>query len=105
MCERIAELRQAVCHYAGAFEPDLVSGTDALTVMQEASVIERAAATLKALAAARVNQTSQWRRRRDLRRAILTRRGAHNEVRRLLSEQTRVADARHHSAPSVVRPR
>jgi hypothetical protein len=50
-----------VCAYAGAFEPDLVSGTDALAVMQQASAIERAAAMLKAMAAIRVEETSQWK--------------------------------------------
>jgi hypothetical protein len=61
MCERISELRQAVCAYAGAFDPALVSGTDALAVMAEAATIERIAAVVKALAATRVNETAAWK--------------------------------------------
>ena len=59
MCQGVVELRKAVCDYGARFDARVVSGEDAAVVVAEAAVIERAAATLKALAAARVADTSR----------------------------------------------
>src|SRR4051812_31409036 len=61
MCVELGELRKALCRYASAFDPALVTGPQADAVMSEAAAIESVAATLKAMAAARVAETSQWR--------------------------------------------
>ncbi len=65
MCEAIGELREAMGHYAGGFEPALVSAADAAVVVDHAAAIEKMAATVKALAAARVADTELWRRQGD----------------------------------------
>jgi len=51
--------------YAARFDADLIPATDASTAVEEASAIEKMAATVKALAAARVARTDLWRRRGD----------------------------------------
>jgi hypothetical protein len=61
MCVRIGELRQSVGGYAAAFDPALLTAAQAEVVVEEAGRIERMAATLKALAAARVADTGSWR--------------------------------------------
>jgi len=61
MCERLSELRGALCRYASRFDPAVVTGAQARAVMLEASALERAAGALKALAATRVAETSSWR--------------------------------------------
>ncbi len=57
----IAELRESLSDYAAGFDPALLSATQAERVVDEASRIENIAATLKALAAARVAETGSWR--------------------------------------------
>ena len=56
----LREVRQSVCRLASQFDPALVSGADAVTVMHAASAIENAAATLKAMAAARASECNEW---------------------------------------------
>ena len=50
-----------MARYAGAFDAALVSAVDAARVVSEAAAIEKMAATVKALAAARVADTDVWR--------------------------------------------
>ena len=61
MCERIASLRESMNRYSADFDPALVSATDAARVVSDAAAIEKMAATVKALAAARVADTDVWR--------------------------------------------
>ena len=56
----LREVRQSVCRLASQFDPAVVSGPDATTVMHAASAIENAAATLKAMAAARAAACDEW---------------------------------------------
>ncbi len=65
MCVAIAELRESMGRYAAGFDPALVSATDAAMVVDHAAAIEKTAATIKALAAARVADTDLWRRDGD----------------------------------------
>jgi hypothetical protein len=51
--------------YAGRFDAALISVSDAARAVEEASAIEKMAATVKALAAARVARSDLWRRRGD----------------------------------------
>ncbi|MDP8976963.1 MAG: hypothetical protein M3N28_11470, partial [Actinomycetota bacterium] len=53
-------LREAVERFVADFDPALVCSADAARVVEDASAIERMAATLKALAAARVAETAAW---------------------------------------------
>ncbi|HWC11139.1 MAG TPA: DUF222 domain-containing protein [Acidimicrobiales bacterium] len=62
MCQRIAELRQAVEDYSQGFDTTLVTAAQADDVVTHAAAIEKVAAALKAAAAARVAETSLWRR-------------------------------------------
>ena len=61
MCERLAELRQAMAAYAARFEAGLLSPDDAARARDHAAAVEAMAATLKALAAARVAEGARWR--------------------------------------------
>src|SRR3954453_24230557 len=61
MCEKLAELEEAMGVFTADFEPALVSGAQAEGVMERAARIEHMAATLKALAAARMAETELWR--------------------------------------------
>ena len=61
MCERLSELRRAVVRYASDLDPSLVTVADAARILEHAAVIEKVAATLKGLAAARVAETNVWR--------------------------------------------
>src|SRR6516164_6604618 len=54
MCGRLAELRQAMAAYAAGFDAGLLTGDDAARARDHAAAIEHVAATLKAVAAARV---------------------------------------------------
>jgi len=65
MCVAIAELRESYSRYAAEFDAALVTATDAATVLDHASAIEKTAATIKALAAARMAETDVWRRAGD----------------------------------------
>jgi hypothetical protein len=51
--------------YAARFDAALISASDAARAVEEASAIEKMAATVKALAAARVARTDLWRRGGD----------------------------------------
>lgn len=61
MCERLAELGGAVGACAEVFDAALLPASQAEGVMERAARIEHMAATLKALAAARVAETELWR--------------------------------------------
>ncbi|HUQ63914.1 MAG TPA: DUF222 domain-containing protein [Acidimicrobiales bacterium] len=65
MCQKLSGLREAMGVYAAGFDPALISASDAGLVVEHASAIERMAATVKALAAARVSETSLWRKDGD----------------------------------------
>ncbi len=65
MCRRLGELREAMGDYASRFDAALISASDAARAVEEASAIEKMAATVKALAAARVARTDVWRRGGD----------------------------------------
>jgi len=58
---RIAELRECLSGYAAGFDAAVLSAAQAEAVVEEASRIEKMAATLKALAAARLAETGSWR--------------------------------------------
>ena len=53
MCERLAEMRDAMGRYAAGFDASLLSAEAAGLAVVEAAAIERMAATVKGLAAAR----------------------------------------------------
>ena len=61
MCEALSGLRGSLSGYAARFDPALITATDAARVVAEAAAIEKMAATVKALAAARVADTGGWR--------------------------------------------
>jgi hypothetical protein len=61
MCERLAELRDAMGRYASAFDAALLSCEDAGLAVVEAAAIERMAATVKALVAARAADGGAWK--------------------------------------------
>lgn len=65
MCERLAEIHEAMSHLAERFDPDLISAPVAARVVEEAASIEKMASTVKALAATRVAETELWRRQGD----------------------------------------
>ncbi len=62
---RLSELRSAMSEYSARFDPALVSATDAARVVEDASAIEKMAATVKSFAAARVAETDLWKRDGD----------------------------------------
>jgi len=57
-----AELRAAVARYAETFDPNLVDADRAAELVSEWAAIEHIAAIVKALAAARVADTSTWKK-------------------------------------------
>jgi hypothetical protein len=57
MCQRLPELREGLGCYAAQFDAALLSAADARTVLGHATAIEHLAATIKALAAARIADT------------------------------------------------
>ncbi|MBA2327720.1 MAG: DUF222 domain-containing protein [Actinobacteria bacterium] len=59
---RLSELRRGIREYASAFDPALMSARDAARVRDEASAIKKSAAAIEALAAARVAETSVWKK-------------------------------------------
>ncbi|MGI8632165.1 MAG: DUF222 domain-containing protein [Solirubrobacterales bacterium] len=61
MCDTLVELQEAMRRYAASFDPSLLGGTDAAAVMGLAGAIERMAATVKGLAAARVSDSGVWK--------------------------------------------
>jgi len=60
MCEKLVELERAMGTFASGFEPALISASQAEGVMERAARIEHMAATVKALAAARMAETELW---------------------------------------------
>ena len=65
MCVALSELRQAVARYAAGLDADILSVADARTALAQATAIESTAATIKALAAARVARGGGDTRRHD----------------------------------------
>jgi hypothetical protein len=63
VCDALAELRKAMGAWTAPFDAALFSAVDATTVVADAAAIEYMAATVKALAAARVAETGYWRER------------------------------------------
>ncbi|MDQ3642144.1 MAG: DUF222 domain-containing protein [Actinomycetota bacterium] len=61
MCERLGELREAVGRYAAVFDASLLSTDQAAGAVAEAAAIEKIAATLKGLAAARAASGDAWK--------------------------------------------
>jgi Domain of unknown function (DUF222) len=62
---KLSELRSAMSGYATSFDPARVSAHDAARVVDDAAAIEKMAATVKSLAAARVAETELWKRDGD----------------------------------------
>ena len=60
MCERLAQLREAMAAYAAGFDAALLSISDAGRARDQAAAVEAMAATVKALAAARVAEAGRW---------------------------------------------
>ena len=61
----IAELRESLSEYAAGFDAAVLSAAQAAEVVEQASRIEKMAATVKGLAAARVAGTGSWRTEGD----------------------------------------
>ena len=57
----IAELRESLGDYAARFDAAVLSAAQAADVVEQASRIEKMAATVKSLAAARLAETGSWR--------------------------------------------
>jgi hypothetical protein len=57
----LQRVREALATFAAAFDPELITVDDATTAVSEATRIEHIAATIKALAAAKVAASSAWR--------------------------------------------
>jgi hypothetical protein len=62
MCDQLSALRKATSRYAAGFRPELLSAPDASRAVADAAAIEATASTLKALAAARVAETGDWKK-------------------------------------------
>jgi hypothetical protein len=62
MCERLCELRDGIGRVAAAFDASLLSAEEAGLAVVEAAAIERMAATVKGLAAARAADGGAWKR-------------------------------------------
>ena len=62
---RLSELRSAMSAYATRFDAARVSATDAMRVVEDAAAVKNMAATVEALAAARVAETAPWKRAGD----------------------------------------
>lgn len=61
----LGELRSAMKQYATRFDAALISAADAVRVVDDAAAIEKMAAAVKSLAAARVADTERWKRNGD----------------------------------------
>jgi hypothetical protein len=57
VCQRLPELRRGLSGYAAQFDAALLSAADARVVLGHAAAMEHLAATIKALAAARISDT------------------------------------------------
>jgi hypothetical protein len=62
---RLSELRSAMSEYATQFDPARVLACDATRVVEDAAAIKNMAATVEALAGARVAETELWKRDGD----------------------------------------
>jgi hypothetical protein len=62
----LSELRSAMSAYATRFDAARLAAVDAARVVADAAAIEKMAATVKSLAAARVAETNVWKRDGDL---------------------------------------
>jgi hypothetical protein len=62
MGQKLTELREALGRFAAAFDAALLTPADAALAVSEASRIEKMAATVKMLAAARAAQSHAWKR-------------------------------------------
>lgn len=62
---KLPELRSAMTEYARRFDPGRVFARDAAGVVEDAAAIKNIAATVEALAAARVAETEIWKRDGD----------------------------------------
>lgn len=62
---RLEELRRSMHAYATRFDAGRISAQDAAKVVDDAMAIENMAASVKALAAARVAETNLWKRDGD----------------------------------------
>jgi hypothetical protein len=60
VCERLGQLREAMGRYASGFDAALLSAEQAEQAVAETAAIEKMAATLKGLAAARVARAGAW---------------------------------------------
>ena len=65
MCETVLELREAMRDYAASFDPALLSGADASTVVSALAAIKNMAASIEARAAARAEDCGAWARSGD----------------------------------------
>jgi len=65
MTVRLSELRATLHAFAASFDASCLSPHDLRCVLADAAAIENMAATVKALAAARVAETSMWKRAGD----------------------------------------
>ncbi|HEX2192874.1 MAG TPA: HNH endonuclease signature motif containing protein [Acidimicrobiales bacterium] len=61
MCDTLSELRAELSRFTATFEPAVLSASQAHSVVEAATAVERMAAVLKAKAAARCAQTRSWR--------------------------------------------
>jgi hypothetical protein len=61
MCEKLSELRSGIQRYARDFDAALLSASLAAQAVEHASAIEKIAGTVKALAAARLAETTVWK--------------------------------------------
>ena len=61
VCDLLVDLRESMRRYAAGFDASLLSGADASSVVDVAGAIERMAATVKSLAAARSAEVGVWR--------------------------------------------
>ena len=76
----IAQLRDTLCGYAAGFDAAALSPGQAAHVMEQASLIEKTAAVLKALAAGRLAESDSWRAEGDRSAAHLVARVAASSV-------------------------
>ena len=60
MCQRLGQLRDAMGRYAACFDASLLSAEQAAGAVAEAAALEKMAATLEGLAAARVAAGGAW---------------------------------------------
>ncbi|MGH9265996.1 MAG: DUF222 domain-containing protein [Acidimicrobiales bacterium] len=65
MCDRLGQLREAMGRYASAFDPSLLSCQQAAGAVAQAAAIEKMAATVKALAAVRAEDSGGWKEAGD----------------------------------------